>query len=497
MSTPLYLGIDQGSSATKAVLLNEENEPVFETSVEAPPRREEGRKVEQDSEGILNSVVEAFLECKKHAHQGACTIKAAGIACQRSGVLAWGASDGVPLHPVITWADTRTLPTIQNFGTGVERMSVKTGIPTIPHFAGGKIALLQREFIDPAIHVGTLDTFLLYRMSSRRVFLTEDTMAARTMLYSLHDRNWDAGLCRDFKVDIKRLPRINPSLAPHTTFEQVPILAVIGDQQAALLGRMDTHSRPLLNLGTIAAIMVPTGATPKVSPGIITSVLLSRIVPGGYTREYQYLSEITSAVTGSVLLEPQKRGWCSNIKELDELCQSSFQETPAGRAVAYFVNHRAAPPRKPEGAPNVLITRPESTDADRARAIVENVGNLILRMFDELNEKGYLGTLEGQEIDVAGGGSELTYLLQYLADCTGMIFNQLPEREATARGAALCARISAEGTFDVRPYNQSNPLRKFRSDNPERKRRYLMWQKLENDTLNNTLPPHAYIELAP
>jgi glycerol kinase len=495
MSTPLFLGIDQGSSATKAILLDEQSEVIFETSVDAPLRHEEGRKVEQDSEGILNSVVEAFLECKQHAHQGAYTIKAAGLACQRSGVLAWGSPDGIPVHPVITWADTRTLPIIQNFGTGVERISVKTGIPTIPHFAGGKIALLQREFIDPAIHVATLDTFLLYRMSSRRVFLTEDTMAARTMLYSLHDRNWDTGLCHEFKVDIKRLPRINPSLAPHTTFEGVPILALVGDQQAALLGRMDLHSRPLLNLGTIAAIMVPTGNTPVVSPGIITSVLLSRLVPGGYSREYQYLSEITSAVTGSVLLEPQKRGWCSNVKELDELCNQSLRETPAGRAIAYFVHHRAAAPRKPGGVPNVLVFRPESTDADRARAIVENVGNLILRMFDELHEKGYFQSLEGQQVDVAGGGSELSYLLQYLADCTGMTFNQLPDREATARGAALCARISDEGTFDVRPYNQSKPLRKFIPDNPERKRRYLMWQKLENDTLNDTLPPHAHIEL--
>ena len=497
MSTQLYLGIDQGSSATKAILLNEENEAVFETSVEAPPRLEEGRKVEQDSEGIVNSVVEAFLQCKKHAHEEACTITAAGMACQRSGVLAWGASDGVPVHPVMTWADTRTLPIIQNFGTGIERISVKTGIPTIPHFAGGKISLLQREFIDPHIHVGTLDTFLLYRMSSRRVFITEDTMAARTMLYSLHDRSWDAGLCHEFKVDMKRLARINPSLAPHTTFEGVPILALVGDQQAALLGRMDTQSRPLLNLGTIAAVMVPTGATPMVSPGIITSVLLSRLIPGGYTREYQYLSEITSAITGSVLLEPQKRGWCTNIRELDALCQESFKETPPGRAIAYFVHHRAAPPRKPGGAPNVLITRPESTDADRARAVVENVGNLILRMFDELYEKGYFDKLECKEIDVAGGGSELTYLLQYLADCTGMTFNQLPQREATARGVALCARISAEGTFDIRPYNQSTPLRQFIPENPDRKRRYLMWQKLENDTLNDTLPPHAYIELVP
>lgn len=497
MSTPLYLGIDQGSSATKAILLNEENETLFETSVEAPPRREEGRKVEQDSEGVLNSVVEAFLQCKQYAHENTATIKAAGIACQRSGVLAWQASDGIPTHSVMTWADTRTLPIIQNFGTGVERISVKTGIPTIPHFAGGKIALLQREYIDPAIHVGTLDTFLLYRMSSRRVFITEDTMAARTMLYSLVDRNWDADLCHDFKVDMKRLPRINPSLAPHTTFEGVPILAALGDQQAALLGRMDRQSRPLLNLGTIAAIMVPTGATPKISPGIITSVLLSRLVPGGYTREYQYLSEITSPVTGSVLLEPQKRGWCSNIGELDALCQESFKETPAGRAIAYFVHHRPAPPRKPAGAPNVLVTRPESTDADRARAIVENVGNLILRMFDELYEKKYFESFEGKEIDVAGGGSELTYLLQYLADCTGMTFNQLPQREATARGAALCARISAEGSFDVTPFNVSKPLRKFVPENAERKRRYMMWQKLENDTLNDALPPHAYIELAP
>ena len=276
MTGSTYLGIDQGSSSTKGVLINAFGQSVADFTVAVPPRVEVGRTVEQDAEGLLSSVVEVTLKAKQWASANSSKIVAAGLAVQRSGVLAWRASDGVPLHPMITWADTRTFPITQSFGSHAEHISYLTGLPTIPNFAAGKIHLLQRQFVEPSVKVGTLESFLLYRMSGRQVFVTEETMAARTMLYALATGAWSEALCRDFKVDRSRLAAIRPSIASYTTFEEVPFVAVLGDQQAAVLGRPGESGYALLNLGTIASLVVETGQRIVQKTGLMTSVLFAR-----------------------------------------------------------------------------------------------------------------------------------------------------------------------------------------------------------------------------
>jgi len=499
MKKHLYLGIDQGSSSTKGLLLDEEANPIEEWVVPVPPPEVNERCVEQDPEALFLSVVEIFDRAIEKAAALEGTIAAAGLAVQRSGVLAWSATDGASVHPVITWADTRTYPQIQALGRGVELISNQTGIPTIPNFAAPKIHLLQREFLEPSIHVGTLDSFLVSRLSEGRVFVTEDTMASRSMLYNLGERAWSDELSRQFKVDKKRLARINPSLAPHTTYRGVSIAALLGDQQAALVGRISVGDRPLLNLGTIASLTRNTGTTPIRKPALKTTVLYSRLIPNAGARDFVYLTEVTSSVTGSVLREPVRRKWCDGIDALQALCESAYEANPVGLATAYFVNNEVSTQQTardlwPSGVPNVMVCKPEATTSDRARAVVENVGNLIVRMLEEFSEKDLLGEKFPAEIDIAGGGSELDYLMQYIADVSGHTLRRFAAREAGARGAALAAMISARGKGEFRDYNTEPPERLFVCERPERRKRYLMWQRLEHDVLHNTLPAHAQVE---
>ena len=494
MSSHLYLGIDQGSSSTKGALVDASGETVAEFHVQVPPRIEEDHSVEQDPEGLLASVVEIFLKAKQWARTNGRTIEAAGLAVQRSGVLAWRASDGVPVHPMITWADTRTLPIIQNFGPGVERISQLTGLPTIPHFAAGKIHLLQRKFLEPSVKVGTLDTFLLYRLSGREVFATEDTMAARTMLYGLKEGGWSEQLCKEFRVDRSRLPTIRPSFFKHASFEDIPIVALLGDQQAAVLGRPGAAGLALLNLGTIASLVVETGSRIIQKPGLMTSVLTSRAKPDGTERIVEYLIETTSPITGTVLMEPIRRQWCKDSGDMNAQCVAACERDPLGKATAYFVNHKASSPWFPERTPNVIVSKTEATVEDRVRAVVENVGNLVVRMIEEFADKGVLGPDSTNELVVTGGGSELDYLLQYIADVSGRTLHRMKTREATARGAALSALMYATNVVDARRFTQEEPAKTYRSDAPDRRRRYLMWQKMEQDLFHQKLPPLAEVE---
>lgn len=495
MTSPLYLGIDQGSSSTKGVLVDASGGSVADFQVAVPPRMEVERTVEQDAEGLLSSVVEVFLKAKQWAQDNAATIAAAGLAVQRSGVLAWRASDGVPVHPMITWADTRTFPIIQNFGKGVERISELTGLPTLPNFAAGKIHLLQRKFLESSIKVGTLDTFLLYRLSARDVFATEETMAARTMLYGIASGNWSSQLCNDFRVDVARLAPIRPSLMKHATFEGIPIVSVLGDQQAAVLGRPGESGYALLNLGTIASLLVETGERIVQKTGLMTSVLFSREDLKSRAVRKEYLVETTSAITGTVLLEPVRRKWCGDSSELQAMCVASYDVNPHGVATAYFVHHRATPPWHPQRTPNVMFSKPGATTADKVRAVVENVGNLIVRMIEEFQDKGLLGPLENNEIVVTGGGSELDYLLQYISDVCGRTLHRMPTREATACGAAISALIYTNNLPTTREFMKEPPRKTYQATTPERRRRYLMWQKMEQDLFNGALSPQADVEV--
>jgi glycerol kinase len=494
MTGSMYLGIDQGSSSTKGVLLDASGQSVADFTVAVPPRVEVERTVEQDAEGLLSSVVEVFLKAKQWASANDSKIVAAGIAVQRSGVLAWRASDGVPLHPVITWADTRTFPIIQSFGRYSERISELTGLPTIPNFAAGKIHLLQRKFLEPSVKVGTLESFILYRLSGRQLFATEETMAARTMLYPIATGGWSEQLCRDFKVDRARLAPIRPSVAVHTTFEEIPVVAVLGDQQAAVLGRPGESGYALLNLGTIASLVVETGERRVQKMGLMTSVLFSREDPVAKEIRKEYLVEITSAITGTVLMESLRRGWCHDTADLHTMCVESYERHPEGIATAYFVNHRPSPPWHPERTPNALFCKTGATVADKVRAIVENVGNLIVRMIEEFQDKGLLGPDENNEIVVTGGGSELDYLLQYISDVSGRTLHRMPTREATARGAALAALVYAEKLPSTREFTKEPPRKSYQPQHPERRRRYMMWQKLEHDLFHGLLPTTVELE---
>jgi glycerol kinase len=487
----LFLGVDQGSSATKGVLLDRNGKLLEEWSSPVSEIERKGRQVEQDPRSLLDSVQAIFEQGVAAAKSDGRPLMAWGLSVQRSGVLAWRSETGEVLHPMITWADTRTQPAIDAFGTGKERIATQTGLPVVANFAAPKIHLLQRQFLDPKVYVATLDSYLVHLLSGLTTYTTESSMAARTMLYSLSDRGWSEWLCQQFQVDRKRLPAIAPSLSHHADYRGAPLMALLGDQQAALLGRYNSSRRALLNLGTIASLTVATGATIIQKPALKTSVLYSRGLGNAAGSEVQYLVENISAVSGTVLLEPLRRQWCHDSREMSQLCEDSYNHVPAGLAIAYWTHKDLVIDAWPTGVPDVMVCKPGATMQDKVRAVVENVGNLIVRLLDELAEKELLGERFPAEIDVAGGCSEVDYLMQYIADVSGHTLHKRASKEAGARGAALAAMYSLHPDCDLGKCNDESAVKVYRCQTPERRKRYQMWQRLEQDVINNRLPPHA------
>ena len=492
--TDVFLGVDQGTSSTKSVLVSREGETLFVSRVSAPPVIERERSAEQDPEQILASVIEAFNACLDEARSRNYTVSSWGLATQRSGVVAWNKFSGEPVSPMMTWADTSTYAIIDGFGREVDRITEQTGLPTIANFAAPKIFTLQRRFQDASTYVATLDAFLLHRLTNGLRYTTEDTMAARTMLYGIRERSWSDDLCRRFRVDKKRLPEIRASLFCHGVYEGIPLTAMLGDQQAALIASGMSANQPLLNLGSIGSLVMTTGGEIILKPGLKTSVEYSEQEDDKSERRFVYLSELTYPSLGTTLQALLSKQWCSTSEEISKMCEASLATSKESKAHAYWTDRTEFSATWPDGVPNVMLTKPDAQNCDRVRAVIENIGNHIVLMLEEFAEKELLDTTPNGIIAVSGGVSANDYLLQYVADVSGYSLRRNLDTEATARGAALASMMYTEASTAPAGTHKIDSPTIFSPRDPERRGGFMKWQLFRRDVLVGKITTAMIVE---
>lgn len=396
------LGIDQGSSATKAVLINEQKEIIFNDSCAVNTKLINNNQVEQDPEDLLASVKTVLKRTKDFARSKNIEIKSMGLSCQRSGVLAWDCRDGRVLHALISHRDTRNQNFIDQIKVYHHFVTQKTGLPVIPNYAATKIRQLQQEFKGPYASIGTLDSYLLTNLSRLKSFHTEDSMAARTMLYDLSTQAWANELCDIFKVQIDRLPEIRPSFSLHAEVEGIPLLAMLGDQQAALYGQASEVNVAVLNLGTIASFLVPTGQKILISKGLIPSVWFSK----GKNRSFCFqLEGVVSECGERIDAIFSKYALARDLKTIDQLCRQDAGASQCGDTV-----------------------RKEITEL--ASAVSEKL--MLVKALKGINclQNGIL---------VSGGVSGISYLLELISSMSKLTLIPLSVPQSSAYGAALAA----------------------------------------------------------
>ncbi|MCO6432255.1 MAG: hypothetical protein J5J00_15485 [Deltaproteobacteria bacterium] len=432
MAEKVYLGIDQGSSGTKGALVTRSGELLKLFAERITPPRVDSDVVEQDAEELWSSVKAVWHQAADWAGKNGYCIKGAGFATQRSSVCAWERGTAKPVHPVISWADKRFAGEIMRLKDHHDLIGDKCKIPVSPHYAAPKIAYLQSAFPDAI--VGTLDAFFAYHASSGQVFLSEDTMAARTMLYSLKEGGWSDELCSLFKVNLSRLPQITPSLGTHFTFEGVPIAAMLGDQQSALYAAYSQCERTLLNLGTIASLTLMTGAKLNHKKGYASSVFYSQ--ENASARIRKFMIEGISNSCKAVIDYIMKTFSVSSLKEIDQLCASAAPT----EATAFFPLGGVASPDW-TGPAQCAFSDGEVPAAAKARALVENIAHFLLTPFFDLAIRNEVASgTEG--LLVSGGVSGSDYLLQYISNLLEVPVRRASQSETTAIGAGLAA-ISA------------------------------------------------------
>ncbi len=478
MPTGCFIGIDQGSSATKAVVVSTEGQVLFQTRKDLPPPFRDGIRVEHDADKILQTVSDALNESVQAVQGPGVQVLGLGLSCQRSTCLAWKESTGAPLTPIISWRDTRGSEIVENIRDRAPEIHLKSGLPLTPYYSASKLRWIRDNVLDaqqPDTIFGTLSSFLVRRLTRNAENVVDHTNAARTQLMNIKTLAWDNDLLKLFGLTNIRLPNIVPSAyaygKAHSAGGDIPLLAAVGDQQAAMLGLGVIEKGDAgMNFGTGGFLMVNTG------PGLVPTHGLMASVHYSNEKELHYLLEGSVNAVGDALEWTRMNfGLFKDYEEVDDLCWKAM----TGVVAFIGLNGTGAPHWETNISSAFHGLVPESTSADMVRAVVEGFVFFIKDIEEEVQKSG----IEPRSFVLAGGLSSLTYLSQIQADILKTNVRVSAGREASAIGAAFLAGMQhgAWKADDIKKMATQGELVNG-EENPGLERRYKKWKELHRTT---------------
>jgi glycerol kinase len=453
------IAIDQGTTGTTVLVLDEELRVRGRGYRELAQHYPQPGWVEHEPEDIWASVVDALGQALAQSRAadgggggggGKAEIAAIGITNQRETTLVWERATGKPVHRAIVWQDRRTADACAQLkAAGHEaRVRERTGLTLDPYFSGTKL----RWIVDHAgvaararageLAFGTVDSYLLWRLTGGAVHATDVTNASRTLLYDLHTRGWSDELCAMLGVDRALLPAIVPSAGvcgetrgvPGLP-DGVPIAGMAGDQQSALFGQACFEpGEAKCTYGTGAFILMNTGGTPVASTsGLLTTVAWE--IPG----ELAYALEGSAFIAGAAVQWLRDGlGFFTSAKEIEALALSVPDS--GGVVVVPAFTGLGAPRWRPEARGVITGLTRGTTRAHLARATLEGIA---LQNVDLLRAMEADSGRELRLLKVDGGASANDLLMQFQADVLGVEISRPELLETTALGAAFLAGLGA------------------------------------------------------
>ncbi len=457
----VLLAIDQGTTGSTALLLDQNIRVLATHNVEFPNHFPKPGWVEHDPDEIWTSVARAVQGVLDKAGLEASAIRGIGITNQRETSLFWDRATGQPIHRALVWQDRRTTDRCQELkDQGREALfQRRTGLVLDPYFSGTKAAWLL-DHVDGAreraqagqLCFGTIDTYLCHRLCGEHV--TDPSNASRTLLYDLHDLAWSEELCDVLRVPRSTLPRVGQSseVYGHTRGvgflpDGIPVAGMIGDQQGALFGQ--ACFRPGMaksTYGTGAFVLLNTGRHAVFSDsGMLTTVGWTL---GGRTT---YALEGSAFIAGAAVqwLRDQL-GFFSSSAEVEALA-ATVSDTGGVIFVPALVG-LGAPHWRPE-ARGILcgLTRGTSR-AHIARAALEGIAHQVADILEAM--VGDLGR-PLEELRVDGGAARNDLLMQFQADMLGARCVRPTVLETTALGSALLAGLAVGVWADTNQVGQA------------------------------------------
>jgi glycerol kinase len=450
MSRPRHvLAIDQGTTSTRGIVFNDQARAVSIAQRELPQHYPAPSWVEHDTEDIWRDTLGTAREAIEKSGVGARGIAAVGITNQRETVVLWERSSGEPIHRAIVWQDRRTTEQCARLKSdGAEDLvRQRTGLLLDPYFSGTKVAWLLDQLPGARAQAergelafGTIDCFLLWRLTGGKVHATDVTNASRTLLFDIHRGDWDEELLRLIRVPRALLPAVRDSseiygeTAPGLFEQVIPIGGIAGDQQAALVGQACFEpGMAKSTYGTGCFLLLNTGATPVLSQNRMLTTPAYRI--GGRT---------TYAMEGSIFAAGAAIKWLrdglgliANAAESAALARR-VPDSHGVYMVPAFVG-LGAPHWEPNARGLISGLTLDATGAHLARAALESVAfqtrDLTVAMAGD-------GARRAAAIRVDGGMAANDWFCQFLADVVDATVERPTELETTALGAAFLAGLA-------------------------------------------------------
>ena len=441
------LAIDQGTTSSRAIVFDPELRPVAVAQREIRQIYPAPGWVEHDPEDIWQTVVATAQEAIARAGAGAKDIAAIGITNQRETAVVWDRATGRPIHNAIVWQDRRTADRCVALKQAGHESAIgrKTGLLLDPYFSASKVAWILDQVPGARaaaaagrLAFGTVDSFLLWRLTGGAVHATDATNAARTLLLDIHSGRWDAGLGELFGVPAAMLPEVRDCGGDFGTTAlfggNIRILGMAGDQQAAAIGQ-GCFSPGMMKstYGTGCFALLNTGTTPVAS----RSRLLTTIA-------YQLGGERTYALEGAIFIAGAAVQWLRDA--LKVIASAPAVNDLAARAdeaeqvylVPAFVG-LGAPHWDAEARGALFGLTRNSGVAEIARATRESGGYQTRDLWEAMCADWPQAGAAGTVLRVDGGMTASDATLQFLADILGAPVERPAVMETTALGAAYLA----------------------------------------------------------
>jgi glycerol kinase len=450
MSGPQHvLAIDQGTTSTRAIAFDASARAIAIARRALTQHYGEPGRVEHDPEEIWRHTEATVREVIGRCPGGAAAVAALGLTNQRETVVIWERTTGTPIHRAIVWQDRRTVEECARLkAAGAEELlRRRTGLLLDPYFSATKIAWILDHVIGARARAergqlafGTIDTFLLWRLTGGRVHATDVTNASRTLLYDIHAQRWDEELLHLLRVPRTLLPEVRDSSEVYGTTDPqlfgraLPIAGIAGDQQAALIGQ--ACFKPGMAKSTYG-----TGCFLLLNTGEVAVTSANRLLT---TPAYRIGGRITYALEGSIFVAGAAIKWLRDGLKVIE--SASETANLAGRLpddhgvylVPAFVG-LGAPHWEPKARALLCGLSFDTSAAHLARAALESVAYQTLDLTDAMHRDG---AQRPEALRIDGGMAANDWFCQFLADILEARVERPAELETTALGAAFLAGLA-------------------------------------------------------
>jgi glycerol kinase len=449
MKRKLIMSLDQGTTSSRAVLFNHKGEPVEIAQQDFEQIFPQPGWVEHNPFEIWESQISTASEVLKKAEALNLEVVAIGITNQRETTLVWDKSTGEPIYNAIVWQDRRTANFCDELRANgkTETIKRKTGLILDAYFSATKLKWIldntegAREKANKGeLCFGTVDTWLVWKLTKGEKFITDVSNASRTMLFNIHNLDWDQELLDLFDIPRSVLPEVKESSQVYGETSEgifnkkIPISGIAGDQQAALFGQLCTEKGMVKNTyGTGCFLLMNTGNEPIYSKNNLLTTVAWKIN-----------GKVNYALEGSVFVGGAAVQWLRDgLKIIDNAAEiEKLASNEPDNGGVYFV-----PALTGLGAPYwdsyargtiVGITR-GTTQAHIARATLESIA---YQVYDIVSAMEADANAKGTELRVDGGAAANNLLLQFQTDILGFSVIRPIIQEITALGAAYLAGLA-------------------------------------------------------